>query len=381
MARVGQAAAMNVLYCVPIGERGGVERFLQDVIVRHDRSRVRSTVLAFSNGKWLSELERLGVRVYCLEGMRLRHPWRLFQAVNSIVKKEHIQLVHSSYPWCHALSASAATWNGCKQIWFHHGPMSSRAWQGAMPLIPADLVLVNSHFLRERLKHTIYIAKKTAVVHYGLDAACFQPDEEKRARFRKTWKVPDDYVAVGLVGFIDRWKGQDVLLQAVLSLRGQVPRLKVFIIGGPRGGLVESDCRQYQAELVAFVEQNGLQDVVSFTGHLDVNDGALDGLDILVHASTEPEPFGMVLLEAMAKRKAIIASAEGGPLEIFTNGADAMLVPPRRPELLAEHIRMLAADPVLRQTLGERGQHTVRERFSADAAVRQLEQHYEEVAV
>jgi glycosyltransferase involved in cell wall biosynthesis len=370
---------MNVLYCVPIGDRGGVERFLQDVIVRHDPSHFKPTVLAFSNGKWLRELEALGVRVYCLEGMRLRNSWRVFQAVNGIVKKEHIELVHSSYPWCHALSAPAATWNRCKQVWFHHGPMSTRKWQGTTSVLPADLVLTNSHFLCERLRHTLYVAKKTAVVHYGIDAACFAPDPLRRRRFRQQWNVPESGVAVGLVGFIDRWKGQDVLLQAALLLRDQLPELRIFIVGGPRGGLVANDCQQYQAELKVFVANHHLEEMVTFTGHTDVREGALDGLDIFVHASTEPEPFGMVLLEAMANHKAIIASAEGGPLEILSDRVDGLLVPPRRAQLLAEAIQEVAADAGFRRTLGEQAQKTVMERFSADAAARQLERHYEEL--
>jgi glycosyltransferase involved in cell wall biosynthesis len=370
---------MNVLYCVPIGDRGGVERFLQDVIVRHDPGHFRPTVLAFSNGKWLTELEALGVRVYCLEGMRLRNPWRVFQAVNAIVKKEHIDLVHSSYPWCHALSAPAAAWNRCKQVWFHHGPMSTKKWQGTTSVLPADLVLTNSNFLCQRLRHTLYVAKKTAVVHYGIDAACFAPDPSRRSRFRRQWNVPESAVAVGLVGFIDRWKGQDVLLQAAQLLRGKLPDLRIFIVGGPRGGLVAEECQQYQAELKSFVADHHLEKMVIFTGHTDVREGALDGLDIFVHASTEPEPFGMVLLEAMANGKAIIASAEGGPLEILTDRVDGLLVEPRRSELLAQAIQIAASDPALRQTLGEQAQSTVMERFSSDSAARQLERHYEDV--
>src|SRR2546427_682969 len=129
---------MNVMYCVPIGTRGGVERFLEDVIVRHDPKRVAPTVLAFSNGAWLNDLRMRQIKVYCLEGMRLRHACRVFRAMDHILKNERIDLVHSAYPYCHALSAPAALWNRCKQMWFHHGPLSTSRWQGGTSLLPAD---------------------------------------------------------------------------------------------------------------------------------------------------------------------------------------------------------------------------------------------------
>jgi len=153
----------------------------------------------------------------------------------------------------------------------------------------------------------------------------------------------------------------------------------MFVIGGPRHGQAEKACLAFQAELETFVTRHRLQDMVSFTGHVDVLEGALDGLDVFVHASTEPEPFGMGLLEAMAKKKAIIAGAEGGPVEILSDGADAMLVAPGDPELLAARLRMPAAEDGLRDTLGVQAQLTVARRFSAERATRQLERAYEEV--
>ncbi len=371
--------ALNVLYCVPIGERGGVERFLGDVILRHDRERVRPTVLAFSDGAWLRELASRGVNVHCVAGMRFRRPLHAFRVVSEIVKKERIELVHAAYPWCHALSAPAAAWNRCRQIWFHHGPMSRSIWQGAMPLVPADLVLVNSDFLRRRLQRTLYVARRTEVLHYGIDVESFRPDAVKRQRFREHWNIDGKTIAVGLVGFVDRWKGQDIFLKAALLLRDGIPGLRMFVIGGPRGGQAEKDCRAFQTQLESFAAQNRLENIVSFTGHVDVREGALDGLDIFVHASTEPEPFGMVLLEAMAKNKAILASAEGGPAEIFTDGTDAMLLTPGDPEILAKRIRMLAADEVLRHSLGRQAQQTVSERFSAERATKAMERIYDEV--
>lgn len=348
-------------------------------MVRHDPGRVRPTVLAFASGRWLQELAAHRITVYGLEGMHLRQPWRVFRQVDAILKKERIDLVHSAYSWCHGLSSPAALWNGCKRVWFHHGPMSTCAWQGATPLVPADLVLVNSRFLGDMLKRTLYVAKKTAILPYGIEAVRLRPDENKRARFRDQWGLREDELAVGIVGFIDHWKGQDVFLEAIRRLRTRRPKLRAFVVGGPRGGVVADACMQFESKLKAFAVKHKLDDAVRFTGHVDVREGVLDGLDIFVHASTEPEPFGMVILEAMAKGKAIIASAAGGPCEILTPGVDGILTPPGDAESLADSIYKLAGDPAMRATLGRNARNRVETHFSAEAAARRLEQHYAEV--
>ena len=127
---------------------------------------------------------------------------------------------------------------------------------------------------------------------------------------RGQFTLEDDTVAVGIVGFLDTWKGQDIFLRAAALLRSSRLRLRMFVVGGPRDGLVDDRCRRYERELHEYAESKGLEEIVSFAGHVDVREGALDGLDIFVHASTEPDPFPSAILEAMANRKAIIASAE-----------------------------------------------------------------------
>src|SRR5208282_545776 len=108
---------------------------------------------------------------------------------------------------------------------------------------------------------------------------------------------------------------------------------------------------------------NGIEDQVVFTGHVDVRAGALDGLDVFVHASSEPEPFGAVILEAMCKGKPIIASAEGGPLEMVTDGFDGLLIEPRSPRILATAIHRLVNDLELRERLSVGALVTARTKF------------------
>src|SRR5882757_1262207 len=369
---------INVLYAVIRGEMGGVERFLDSVLSVYS-DRVRPVVLSFREGAWLDELRARGLPVYVINNARIREPMRCFREVRAIIQRHRIDVVHSSYSWSHALTWPAAFYSRCRAVWFHHGPIGEGRWQGAMALIPADLLLTNSNFMLERLKTTLHGARRLGVVHYGVDADQLAPDLARRTAFRKSWKLDDDTCAVGIVGYLDRWKGQDIFLRAAKSLHPEAKRIRMLVIGGPRAGATRAACEAYEAELRAYASANGLDEMVSFTGHVDIRDGALDGLDVFVHASTIPEPLGIVILEAMAKGKAIIASAEGGPREMITDPVDGLLTTPREPEVLAAAIRRLCANPEERIRLESAALETVRTKFSPARAAEKLADWYEEI--
>ena len=159
-------------------------------------------------------------------------------------------------------------------------------------------------------------------------------------------------VVFGLVGRISPWKGQDVFLRAfALAFAGTDAQAR--IIGSAMFGEEE-----YEASLRSLVDDLGISEQVVFRGFRTDVVSELAALDIAVHASTLPEPFGQVVLEAMAIGIPIIASAEGGPSEILTNGVDGVLVQPRDPAALAEAMTALAGDEGLRQSLRAAGLKT-----------------------
>ncbi len=108
----------------------------------------------------------------------------------------------------------------------------------------------------------------------------------------------------------------------------------------------------YEAELRRQVERLGLVDRVRFAGFVEDVGSELDEADCVVHASVIAEPFGQVVVEAMAAGRAVIASDLGGPREVVTDGVDGLLCPPDDPAALAERLVRLARDPELRAALG-----------------------------
>ncbi len=182
-----------------------------------------------------------------------------------------------------------------------------------------------------------------------------------------------DDLVVGMVGRLAPWKGQDVFLRAFAGAFSG-GRERAIVVGGALFG--EDD---YAAALVSLVDELGMRERVELTGHVDDVAGQLALMHIVVHASVIPEPFGQVVVEAMAAGKAVIASAEGGPAEIIQDGVDGILVPPNDVAALAAALERLAGDTALRTRLAAAARLSVG-RFSAERIGHEVERVYRRVA-
>lgn len=146
---------------------------------------------------------------------------------------------------------------------------------------------------------------------------------------------------VGLVGRIAPWKGQDVFLRA---LAATALDLQPVVVGAPLFGE-----EGYAQSLRRLAAELGLD--VEWAGFLPDPAEAMAAMDIVVHCSTVPEPFGQVVVEALALGRCVVAAGAGGPAEVVTDGVDGLLTPPGDVTALAAALRRLAADPVLRHRL------------------------------
>jgi glycosyltransferase involved in cell wall biosynthesis len=152
---------------------------------------------------------------------------------------------------------------------------------------------------------------------------------------------------VGMVGRIAPWKGQHIFLQAFARAFPNGDEQAV-IVGAPLFGE-----ERYEDELRTLCLQLGLDDRVEFRGFRTDVPAELGTLDILVHSSTIPEPFGQVVAEGMAAGLPVVAAGAGGPSEILVEGRTGFLCPPRDIDALAERLQLLARDPELRRRVGE----------------------------
>ena len=169
--------------------------------------------------------------------------------------------------------------------------------------------------------------------------------------------LPGDVPVVGLVGRLQPWKGQDRLISAQAILRDRGHDMHVVIVGGDSYGLSPG----YAASLPSLVARLGLTDAVTLTGQVSDAGPYISQMDILVNAS-DPEPFGIVLLEGMARGVAVVAVDSGGPGEFIEQRKTGLLAHSGEPVALADALEPLLLSPSLRQTIGRAG----RDRFMCD---------------
>ena len=158
-------------------------------------------------------------------------------------------------------------------------------------------------------------------------------------------QVNADVQRVGMIGRLQRWKGQHVFLRAFATAFAGTG-VRAYLAGAPLFGETA-----YAEELHDLVARLGIAEQVTFLGHVEDIAGFLDPLDILVHASTRPEPLGQSVIQGLARAKPVIATEGGGPSEWIRTGVNGLLVPPDQPEALAAALRSLADSPELRARL------------------------------
>jgi len=186
-----------------------------------------------------------------------------------------------------------------------------------------------------------------------------------------------DTLRVGMLATMARWKGHQVFLQAVANASRVTP-LRAYVIGAP---VYQSDGSQYQIdELRRMATELGIEKIVGFTGFIDDSAAALRALDIVVHASTQPEPFGLAIAEGMACGKPVIVSAAGGAIEIVTDGVDALTHSPGDASALTDCIVKLAQDSGLRNRIGVAARASAERQFSRERVVAEMLPIYEGVA-
>jgi glycosyltransferase involved in cell wall biosynthesis len=178
---------------------------------------------------------------------------------------------------------------------------------------------------------------------------------------------------VGIMGRIMPKKGQRYFVEAAALVREKFPEAEFYVIGQAVG-----EDRAYEEEVRELSRRLGIEASVKWTGYMADPLPLVASLDAVIHAAVEPEPFGRVVLEAMALGRPVVATNLGGPLEIIEDGVSGFLVKAGDPSALAEKIIALIGDPSLREKLRAGALSQTKERFGVEAYIRRIEDVYEE---
>jgi glycosyltransferase involved in cell wall biosynthesis len=226
------------------------------------------------------------------------------------------------------------------------------------------------------IKDNPSLEKKSEFVCNGLDVSSKPPlDLELVKKIRKEYfKVEENDLVISLVGRINSWKGQPLLLEAFNILSKKYDNIKLVFIGS-----APPNQEFFETRLRLKISEYKLEDRVEIIPFQENIWPFWDAIDIAVVPSTEPEPFGMVAIEAMLSKKPVVAANHGGLTETVVHEYNGLLFKPGIAENLSECLKTLIDDNNLRTTFGENGYNRTIEHFSLAKHLEKFDTIFEKI--
>jgi glycosyltransferase involved in cell wall biosynthesis len=288
-------------------------------------------------------------------------------------------VIHTNGFKLHVLAARVAP-RSSALVWHIHEYVARRPISRALLRRYASrcaTVVTNSRSVASDVTSVLGEGTPIATIYNAVDPREFSPDGDAIDLDRVAGLPPADpgTVRVGLVATYGRWKGHVTFLEALGRISPSLP-CRGYIIGG---ALYDTAGSQHtRAELEDLIGSSGLSGRVGVTGFATRPSAAMRALDIVVHASTQPEPFGLVIAEGMASGRAVVVSCAGGAEELVTDGVDALTHAPGDVAGLTRCIERLIVDPALRARLAAAGRQSARRQFDPDLFTRRFIDVYQD---
>ena len=389
--------SVRILYLNPCGQLGGAEISLLDVLasIRTAEPDWELWLVLGEDGPLVDRAIALGVQVMVepfpqtlarLGDSGSRVAATLWSAVKGMIgivsyfrrlsrglAAIQPELVHTNGFKMHILGLWARP-SGTPVVWHIRDYVSSRSLMRRLMRIHGGrcaAIVGNSKSVVRDIQSICGKRPEAICIYNAVDLAHYSPEGDRAdlASLAGISPAQPGIMRIGLVATLAHWKGHAVFLKALARLPGDI-LYRAYVIGGP---IYQTDNSQYTLdELRALAHKLGIGDKVGFTGFVPDPAPALRALDIVVHASTQPEPFGRVIAEAMATGRPIVCSASGGAAELINEGYDAMGHPPGDVDVLAQKITQLARNSELRARMGRAGRLTAERRFAPERLAAEL---------
>jgi glycosyltransferase involved in cell wall biosynthesis len=398
---------VRIVFLNPIGQIGGAERSLLDVIASLQEAEPgwKMHLIAGEDGPLVEASERLGISALVLplqrELARLGDAgqagktalwWRLGMAsmtgarytssLRALLQELRPSVVHTNGFKMHVLGAWAKP-AGIPLVWHIHDYIRPRAVMARLLRMHAgrcSAAIANSASVAEDVRAACGGTIRIEKVWNAVDLNEFSP-EGPRLDLDAACGLPaagPDVVRLGLVGTLAQWKGHDVFLRALAMLPRGLP-VRGYVVGGP---VYSTDASQWRLhDLKRMAAGLGLEGRVGFSGFVTGPAEAMRALDVVVHASTRPEPFGLVIVEGMACGRPVIVSRAGGAAEFTLDGVNALAHAPGDADGLARLMLRLAQDRELRVRLGAAGRRTAERDFDRGRLGLQLAPIYKSAVI
>ena len=357
-----------VLQVLPSLVTGGVER--GTIEITQAVAEAKATALVASAGGPLERaVVRAGGRHFTLP-RDSKNPltiWRNAARLEALIRAEKVTLVHAR-----SRAPGWSAWIACQRtgtpfVTTYHGVYNEdlpfkRRYNAVMAR--GRIVIAASRYVAEVVQKQHGVdPSRLRVIPRGVDPRVFDPDAivpDRIARMAAAMRVPDGMATVVMPGRLTSWKGQTVLLRAIAALERK--DVCCVLVGSDQGRT------RYTKTLETLAESLGIGDRVRIIGHVEDVPAALMMSDVVVHASTRPEAFGRVVIEAQAMGRPVVATNLGGPAETVVHGETGWLAEPGDPESLARWLtEALGQDAGARQALGARARAAVLAHYTVEA--------------
>lgn len=371
----------RILFVHSSAELYGSDRCLLEVVKGLVAAGGEAHVVLPGDGKLVPELRQAGASVHFLDpvvfrreilspagavGLCLRLPVQVFRLAR-LIRKTDIDLVHTNTGVTLG-GAMAAKLCRVPHVWHFREILSE--FNTFLRLYQPLLVFCSDRFIfiTEAVKNQFSSTRITGrgeVVYDGIPTEQFNGIP---------WEAADGRLVITTVGRLAPYKGQEVFIEALSEAHREGVDFEAFVVGDVYG-----DRHAFREKLVARALELGLGERIHFVGFQDQVQPFLERCNLFVMPATRQEALGIVMLEAMAAGRAVIATRGGGAPEIIKTGENGVLVTPGSVTELADAIVRLARDPEQRKRLVNRGRQVVEERFSEKAMVDSVLKTYAEM--
>lgn len=362
-----------ILHADHTSQLGGAEIWLYNQLNRLGKLNINVGVLFGDKGPIFDKTMKLNIPTFYAPIPKIKSIKEFFEsitAVRKIIRENNVSVVH-----CHSFRSNiivgiSGRLERKNVIWHIHETLERPQVSFVNYWIMKILIRFIPNYVVANSKYTLDtlgVKSKFQIVYPAISLNTYNPEENV--------KIDKGIINIMILGRIARWKGQHIFIKAASIICEQRKDIRFLVAGAPI-----FNQQSYELELKQLVNELNLNEFVKFLGHVDDVPRLLNETDIAVHCSIEPEPFGQVIIQAMASGKPMIATAHGGPLEIIDDRINGILVDPNNEQALADKILELLNNKQLMSSIGKNAIQKVKI-FSDEVQDKKMLNIYEEMGV
>jgi glycosyltransferase involved in cell wall biosynthesis len=378
---------INLLFIHQSGEMYGSDKTLLFLLKYLDKSRFTSVVILPSEGPLKIALENENIKVVIAPVLKLHRKMfsvkeiynflndskKAVSTMDILHKTHHFDIIYSN-TLAVLLGINYARKRKIKHIWHIHeiieSPKLIKHFFLKLIQIKANTKIIYNSFATSKFWNVnSIIARKSVIILNGLESIKeILPEKEIQKIRLDFFNADSNEIVIALIGRINSWKGQAILLEGFVELAKLNTNIKLVFIGStpPNQDYLVADLHNKIAEC------NITEKVAIIPFQENIAD-FWQSIDIAVVPSIEPEPFGLVAVEAMLAKKPVVASNHGGLSEIVVNNETGLLVEPRNVNELIIALQKLIENEELRKSFGQKGYEKAIKEFSVEHYTKKIE--------